>query len=101
MSAGGIACKIEATRLARHGRDQPQLLRLVGHYLYVELRQLTMQSVCSHFHALPNRLARCLLMSQDRLRSRDLWLKHEQLAHMLGARCAGVTRRPTSCRSRG
>lgn len=91
VSAGGMAWKIEATRLARHGRDHPQLLRLVGHYLYVELRQLALQSVCSHYHALPQRLARCLLMSQDRMRSRDLWLTHEHLAHMLGARRAGVT----------
>lgn len=91
VSAAGMAWKIEATRLARHGRDHPHLVWLVSHYLYAELRQLGLQSVCNHFHPLQQRLARCLLMSQDRMRSRDLWLTHEHLAHMLGARRAGVT----------
>lgn len=91
VSAPGMAWKIEATRLARHGREHPQLQRLVSHFLYVELRQLGLQTACNHFHPVQQRLARCLLMSQDRVRSSDLWLTHELLADMLGVRCAGVS----------
>lgn len=91
VTAAGMAWKIEATRLARLGCDHPQLVRLISQFLHVELRQLGLQTLCNHFHPLQERLARCLLMSQDRMRSRDIWLTHEQLAHMLGARRAGVT----------
>jgi len=91
VSAAGLAWKIEADRLARHGRDHPQLVRLVSHFLYVELRQLGLQAACNHFHPVLQRLTRYLLMSQDRMRSRDLWLTHDHLADMLGVRRAGVT----------
>ena len=87
----GQAWKIDAASLAAHGRDSPELLRLLSHFLYVELRQLGTQTVCSHFHSLRQRLSRCLLMSQDRMRSSDLWLTHDSLSQMLGARRAGVT----------
>ena len=91
VSAPGMAWKIEAARLARFGRDHPQLVRLISHFLHVELRQLGLQTMCNHFHPLLQRLARCLLMSHERVRTRDLWLTHDQLANMLGARRAGVT----------
>lgn len=91
VTGAGQAWRIEAERLAQHGRDSQDLLRLLSHFLYVELRQLGTQAICSHFHPLRQRLARCLLMTQDRMRSPDLWLTHDDLSHMLGARRAGVT----------
>jgi hypothetical protein len=91
VTGAGQAWQIDASRLAEHGRTSPDLVRLLSHFLYVELRQLGTQAVCSHFHPLRQRLARCLLMSQDRLRSPDLWLTHDDLSQMLGARRAGIT----------
>ncbi|MFC7461069.1 Crp/Fnr family transcriptional regulator [Hydrogenophaga defluvii] len=91
VTGAGQAWQIDAGRLAAHGRSSPALLRLLSRFLYVELRQLGTQAICSHFHSLRQRLARCLLMSQDRMRSSDLWLTHDDLSQMLGARRAGVT----------
>lgn len=91
VTGAGQAWKIDAKRLAAHGRSSPALLRLLSRFLYVELQQLGTQAICSHFHPLRQRLARCLLMSQDRMRSTDLWLTHDDLSQMLGARRAGVT----------
>lgn len=91
VTGAGQAWQIDAHRLAEHGRRCPDLTRLLSHFLYVELRQLGTQAVCSHFHSLQQRLARCLLMSQDRMRSPDLWLTHDDLSQMLGARRAGIT----------
>lgn len=91
VTGAGQAWQIGAERLAAHGRRSDQLLRLLSHFLYVELRQLGTQAICSHFHPLRQRLARCLLMSQDRMQSTDLWLTHDDLSQMLGVRRAGVT----------
>lgn len=91
VSGTGNAWKIEATTLAEHGRHSKDLLRVISHFLYVELRQLGTQATCSHFHPVRQRLARCLLMGQDRMRTDDLWLTHEELSLMLGVRRAGIT----------
>lgn len=91
VTGAGQAWQIDAERLAAHGRRSQALLLLLSHFLYVELRQLGTQAICSHFHPLRQRLARCLLMTQDRVRSTDLWLTHDDLSQMLGARRAGIT----------
>ncbi|WP_342130345.1 Crp/Fnr family transcriptional regulator [Hydrogenophaga sp. OTU3427] len=91
VTGAGQAWQIDADRLAAHGRTSDGLLSLLSHFLYVELRQLGTQAICSHFHSLQQRLSRYLLMSQDRMRSPDLWLTHDDLSEMLGVRRAGVT----------
>ena len=66
VTGAGQAWRVDAERLAQHGRDSQDLLRLLSHFLYVELRQLGTQTICSHFHPLRQRLARCLLMKIGR-----------------------------------
>lgn len=91
VTGAGQAWQIDARCMAAHGRNSPDLPRLISHFMYVELRQLGTQAICSHFHSLRQRLSRCLLMTQDRMRATDLWLTHDDLSQMLGARRAGIT----------
>ena len=53
--------------------------------------QATQVAACNRVHAVEQRLARWLLMSQDRLGGDLVPLTQDFLAHMLGTRRASVT----------
>ncbi|MFM2348608.1 MAG: hypothetical protein RL654_3361 [Pseudomonadota bacterium] len=73
--------------LARSLALQHYLHRL----LYVRMAQLATSAACLRFHLIGPRLARWLLMSQDRAQSDQFRVTHEFLASMLGVRRVGVT----------
>jgi CRP-like cAMP-binding protein len=67
-------------------------LRGIMHrYLYVVMGQLASSAACLRFHQLGPRLARWLLMTQDRAHSRNFVVTHDYLAFMLGVRRVGIT----------
>jgi CRP-like cAMP-binding protein len=55
------------------------------------LQQLAVAGACLHFHSIESRMARWLLMTQDRTQGDKLYLTHAFLAHMLGVRRSGVS----------
>ena len=67
------------------------LQRLIKRYLYVRMSQSAASAACLRFHLIGPRLARWLLMSQDRAQSDRFRVTQEFLAYMLGVRRVGVT----------
>lgn len=79
------------------GMFQDLLLR----YTQAFITQVSQVAACNRAHTLDQRLAKWLLMCQDRAHSSDLELTHEFIAEMLGIRRAGVTEAALQFREAG
>ena len=87
----GRAWRIGAAAFRAELARSTPLQRGLGRYLYVLMAQLAAATACLRFHQISPRLARWLLMSQDRTHADHLHVTHEFLACMLGVRRVGVT----------
>jgi len=87
----GESWRIGAESLRECMSDMPALLQVVQASLLVRLHQQALASACERFHMIGPRLARWLLMSQDRAQSKTFHVTQEFLALMLGVRRVGVT----------
>jgi CRP-like cAMP-binding protein len=97
----GAALRMEASRFRRELARTRSLRCQIDRYLFVCMTQLAQAVACTRFHVVEARLARWLLMSEDRVRTRPLHLTHEILAEMLGVRRVGVTEAARSLQRRG
>lgn len=91
VQGDGDAFRMQAIVLkeefARGGQLQVYLLR----YAHALMSQISQSVVCNVRHKIDGRLARWLLMYQDRAQYEELHLTHEFMANMLGIRRAGVS----------
>jgi CRP-like cAMP-binding protein len=69
----------------------PAMKKYFDRYAFVRLAQTVSSAGCLRFHLIGARLARWLLMSQDRAHDDHFHVTHEILAYMLGVRRVGVT----------
>ena len=77
------------------------LQRVLNRYLDVRMAQLVLAVGCQHSHLIVPRLARWLLMSQDRAHSDRLHVTHEFIASMLGVRRSGISQAAGVLQQRG
>ena len=87
----GAACRITTRAFRAELATSAALQRCMNRYLYVLMAQLASSSACLRFHQIGPRLARWLLMTQDRAHSSSFHVTHEFLAYMLGVRRVGIT----------
>jgi CRP-like cAMP-binding protein len=87
----GMALRIRSARFLKEFRRSPALQRAVFRFTDTLMIQVIETAACNRFHLVQARLARWLLMTRERLPSREFRLTHEFLADMLGVRRAGVT----------
>jgi len=87
----GSAFRISATSLVRVLRRCATLEKKLQRYVQILAMQGTHVAACNRLHEVDERLARWLLMSQDRIGSATVPLTQEFLAHMLGTRRSSVS----------
>lgn len=91
MQIDGTGMRIEFRKFEQAFRENPVLHRRVLQQVQYEALILSQLSACNRVHEVEERLARWLLMVEDRLGLPDLPLTQEFLGEMLGARRSTVT----------
>jgi CRP-like cAMP-binding protein len=91
MQVEGHGYCITAANLADAMDNSPALREALLCYAHVFTVQAAYTALANAHGKIEERLARWLLMAQDRIASPELLLTHEFLALMLGVRRAGVT----------
>lgn len=89
--AAGTSFRINADDLRKVLRSCPQLVLSLLRYSQEANMEVTQIAACNRLHSVDERLARWLLMSQDRIGSDLLPLTQEFLSQMLGTRRASVS----------
>jgi CRP-like cAMP-binding protein len=91
IQAEGRALRISSRVLRRSLRSSPTLLAMFLHYVHVFMTQQSQTALSNGRARLNQRLARWLLMWQDRLRTPHITVTHEFLALLLGVSRQSVT----------
>jgi CRP-like cAMP-binding protein len=87
----GTAMRLNVNMLATYVNRRGRLQDLLHKSVHALVTQIAQTSVCNQFHNIDARLARWLLMTQDRVGSRQLRATQESIARMLGVRRSSVT----------
>jgi CRP-like cAMP-binding protein len=97
----GKAWRMRAAEFRRELVASAALQRSVHRYLHVMILQGVSMARCSRFHSLSQRLARWLLMTQDRSHKNTFLVTQELMASMLGVRRVGVSIAATALQRMG
>jgi CRP-like cAMP-binding protein len=87
----GSAFRVPTEKILSTLAKCPQLVKKLNRYSQELAMQATQVAACNRLHGVEQRLARWLLMSQDRVGGETVPLTQEFLSHMLGTRRASVT----------
>jgi CRP-like cAMP-binding protein len=91
VQIAGDGQRVKAEVFTEIMESSPELKRLVNRFAQIQGMQVAQLAACNRLHEIENRLARWMLMCQDRIESDMLPMTHEFFAQMLGAGRPSVT----------
>jgi CRP-like cAMP-binding protein len=91
VQAAGTALRVSTVDLQRAMLSSAPLHRCFLRYVHIFLAQASQTSLANGCAKLEERLARWILMSQDRFPGSDLAVTHDLVALMLGVQRPGIT----------
>lgn len=91
VQSAGSAYRLKGPVLKDEFRRGGHLQALLLRYTQALITQTAQTAVCNRHHTLDQQLCRLLLLSLDRLPTRELVMTQELIANMLGVRREGVT----------
>ena len=100
VQGAGPAWRLSSEEFGEALRRSDALLARLHRYLDVLMNQSMQLLACTRFHMVEARLARWLLMTQDRAHSDHFHVTHELLALLLGVRRVGVTKAASALQAR-
>ena len=97
----GTAIRMPAAKLREWLRKDLAFRDGVVHFLHAVFTQVVQTAACNRFHVTEQRLARWLLLAQDRLNGDKMPFTHEGLAGVLGTDRVSITRSARKLKSEG
>jgi CRP-like cAMP-binding protein len=97
----GTAWRLTTAQFKEELGRNSGLRHSLNRYLQVTMLQLTSVARCLRFHDIDHRLARWLLMTQDRAHQDSFDVTQESMAFMLGVRRVSVTKAAADLQRRG
>ena len=91
VQSAGQGFRLKADLMLQEFNRAGPVLHLLLRYTQALITQMSQTAVCNRHHSLDQQLCRWLLLSLDRLHSRELVMTQELIANMLGVRREGVT----------
>jgi CRP-like cAMP-binding protein len=91
VQSSGTAWRMQAETFKRMTDTQQALREALNKYALARLAQVAQNAICANAHSTEARLARRLLMIQDRSHSDEIRATQDSLASMLGVRRTTVT----------
>jgi len=92
VQGSGTAMRMSSAAVRTEANRVGSLHRILHRYSHSLLAQVSQSSACNRFHLVDARLARWLLMTNDRLGLKEFPLTQEFLSNMLGVRREGVSK---------
>ena len=91
VHTAGHAYRLEGRLLKQEFTRAGLMQRLLLRYTQALITQMTQTAACNRHHSVEQQLCRWLLLTLDRLPSRELVMTQELVARMLGVRREGIT----------
>jgi len=99
--AAGDGFKIQASALEKALDRTPELQKLANRFAVIQAMLLQQTTACHRLHDTHQRMARWLLMTDDRVRQKTLYVTHDFLSMMLGTDRTSVTAAARLLQARG